>query len=97
VARVTNIKTDLTSALTGIAQEAPRKRLRVRRVPVYCGICGGEIDKKLKAPHPGSWSLDHKLPKSLGGSDHVSNLQAAHLGCNRTKGNRPALYELLGS
>lgn len=32
--------------------------------------------------------VDHKLPKSRGGTDHPDNLQLLCAGCNRSKGNR---------
>ena len=32
--------------------------------------------------------VDHILPKSRGGTDHIDNLQLLYSGCNRSKGNR---------
>lgn len=32
--------------------------------------------------------VDHKLPRSRGGTDHAANLQLLCSGCNRSKGNR---------
>lgn len=40
-----------------------------------CGICG----------KPGATILDHKLARALGGTNELSNLQAAHSGCNARK------------
>lgn len=34
-------------------------------------------------------TVDHVIPRSLGGSDDLSNLRLAHWSCNRAKGNRP--------
>lgn len=53
-----------------------------------CGLCGESIDLSLKFPHPMSRSVDHILPRSLGGPDELSNYQLAHLGCNSAKKNR---------
>ena len=96
MARITDNDLTLAAALSRRPAK-PRGRGRIRRVPVHCGICGGLINPALKAPHPGSYSIDHKLPKAWGGSDLRANLQPAHLGCNKSKGARPTLAELLSA
>lgn len=53
-----------------------------------CQICGEPIDPDLSAPHSMSKTTDHIVPLSRGGQHVVGNLQAAHLGCNISKGNR---------
>lgn len=53
-----------------------------------CHICNKKIYKKYKWPNPLSPSLDHIIPLSKGGSHSQSNIKAAHLGCNCSKGNR---------
>lgn len=53
-----------------------------------CHICKGKIDSNLKAPDPGSATLDHIHPLSLGGSHTYDNVKAAHYGCNSARGNR---------
>jgi 5-methylcytosine-specific restriction endonuclease McrA len=35
----------------------------------------------------GAWEVEHSKPKSKGGSDHLNNLYAACISCNRKKGN----------
>lgn len=57
----------------------------VRRLGTHCAICGEAVDFDLRAPDDGCPSVDHIVPVSLGGSDEWSNLQLAHLGCNREK------------
>lgn len=52
-----------------------------------CGICHAVIDRALKFPHPGSWSLDHIDPD---GPHEPSNWQASHLACNVAKGRAAA-------
>lgn len=39
----------------------------------------------------GGWELDHKIPKSQGGSDEPDNLVAACVPCNRDKSDRSAI------
>ncbi len=53
-----------------------------------CGICGYEIDKNLKTPHPRSPSIDHIIPLGRGGLHSRDNVQAAHFGCNSRKAAR---------
>lgn len=53
-----------------------------------CGICGEPIYKRFKHPHRLSMSVDHKVPLARGGTDVLSNLQLAHLGCNSRKQDR---------
>jgi len=33
-----------------------------------------------------SWTVDHIIPKSLGGSDELENMQVAHLYCQKVQG-----------
>lgn len=57
-----------------------------------CGICGREVNKKLKFPHPLSPCIDHIIPVARGGHpSQLENLQLAHLCCNRQKSDK--LYE----
>ena len=43
-----------------------------------CWLCG----------QPGANTADHVLPIAHGGNDDPSNLRAAHLGCNSSRGSR---------
>lgn len=62
-------------------------RLRVfARDGWRCGICRRKVDRRLKAPHPMSASLDHIIPMSRGGGHTYVNTQCAHLTCNVHKG-----------
>ena len=38
------------------------------------------------------FEVDHKIPQSSGGTDHIENLQLLCAHCNRIKGNRPQEY-----
>jgi hypothetical protein len=53
-----------------------------------CQLCARPIDQALTYPHPMSASLDHKQPLSSGGLHVSANVQASHLRCNMSKGNR---------
>lgn len=64
---------------------------RISRRAIYerdkwmCQLCRKPIDVALKAPDPGSASLDHVIPLARGGKHSAANLQAAHLRCNLRK------------
>ena len=45
-----------------------------------CHYCGFHLPFKLT-------EIDHKLPKSKGGTDHIENLVLACANCNRRKGS----------
>lgn len=51
-----------------------------------CQICQQPVDKNLIFPHPMSKSIDHIIPISRGGSHEESNVQLAHLVCNKKAG-----------
>ena len=58
----------------------------------YCFYCG----KKLawtnygRFGRRGAWEVDHGLPTSRDGTDHLNNLHAACIDCNREKGDMTA-------
>lgn len=52
-----------------------------------CQICLKRVPKNKKAPHPRSPSLDHIIPMSRPGGDHLyTNVRLAHLECNWRRG-----------
>jgi 5-methylcytosine-specific restriction endonuclease McrA len=54
-----------------------------------CGICGRPVDFDFKFPHPLSPCIDHIIPVAKGGHpSDLSNLQLAHLCCNRQKSDK---------
>lgn len=63
-----------------------------------CGICSATI---LYGSHESNisqrnswyaWNVDHIIPKSRGGTDWLDNLQAVHIRCNRSKGDKSGEY-----
>lgn len=59
-----------------------------------CGICGKRVTRA-------TWSLDHIVPLSRGGSHTYANIVLAHRSCNSRRGVgrlpvQPALFPLLG-
>lgn len=59
-----------------------------------CGICnkimdyGAHESVQEQINSTGRWNIDHKLAKSIGGTNDISNLHAVHVSCNRNKGNK---------
>lgn len=54
-----------------------------------CGICGKPVDFGFKFPHPMSPCIDHIIPVAKGGHpSDISNLQLAHMCCNRQKSDK---------
>ena len=59
-----------------------------------CGICGRPVNFDLTFPDPWSPTLDHIIPVAKGGDPaDLSNLQLAHLQCNRMKGTKVHEYK----
>lgn len=53
-----------------------------------CWLCGRSTDPTAPRYAASLPSLDHVVPLSLGGEHTIENLRCAHLGCNRSRGNR---------
>ena len=50
-----------------------------------CGLCRERLPRRADGRRV---HVDHKVPKSQGGSNDLANLQAVHARCNRIKGGR---------
>lgn len=56
------------------------RRVLARTLPCPCPYCGRMVMAGQR------WDIDHAIPAAQGGSDHLSNLRAAHRHCNRQAG-----------
>lgn len=81
-------------------QSAEVREMYGRRDRMVCGICKGHIEDVTDSPcgeydvpagnrywqqYNQRLSLDHIVPKSKGGADYPSNIQAAHVSCNKSR------------
>lgn len=65
---------------------------RILLTQEVCSICGKQVDKSLKYPHPLCAVIDHIIPIAKGGHpSDIKNLALAHNQCNRQKSDK--LYE----
>lgn len=68
---------------------ADRNKKKILLTQTVCGICGKEVDKDLRYPHPLSPCVDHIVPIARGGHpSDISNMQLAHWTCNRQKADK---------
>lgn len=63
--------------LTGFAREDV-----FRRDNWVCQLCNKPVDRDLDHKHKMSATLDHIIPRSIGGGDSIDNLRLAHRSCN---------------
>src|SRR5882672_4608060 len=54
----------------------------------YCHLCGKKLSYRNygRIGEKGAWEFEHSVPRAAGGSDHLNNLYAACITCNRSKG-----------
>lgn len=58
-------------------------------LPDRCSLCGKHVDKGLPGTHPMGPTIDHRIPRSRGGSIYdPSNCALAHHRCNSAKGGK---------
>ncbi|HET9893133.1 MAG TPA: HNH endonuclease signature motif containing protein [Mycobacterium sp.] len=53
-----------------------------------CSICCYPMKRRRKSPSddPDAATIDHRVPRSRDGNDHIDNLQLAHRRCNQQRG-----------
>ena len=61
-----------------------------RRTSGYCHLCHSKLAFKNygRSDDRGAWEVEHSVPRSKGGTDHLNNLFAACVTCNRDKSNK---------
>jgi len=78
--------------------EFERNKKKIYATQTICGICGKPVDRSYKYPHPLSPAIDHIVPIAKGGHPSaLSNLQLAHMCCNRQKSDKLTRNEGNGS
>lgn len=67
--------------------EKTRRRI-FERTDGECHLCGKQMYFKNYGSlgAKGAWEVEHSNPQAKGGTDHLNNLYAAHIRCNREKG-----------
>lgn len=82
----------LDAAYCSKCVRAARKYVTAERVAAEdgtdCKLCGLPVDLSVASPSRLAASVDHIVPRALGGGDERENLQLAHRGCNSSKGHR---------
>lgn len=66
-----------------------KKREVYKKTMGRCHLCGSKLIYKNYGNIfvKGSWEIDHSVPRSLGGTDHLNNLFPVCTYCNKSKGN----------
>lgn len=79
---------------SGLHRTFEKSKRFIFRTQTICGICGHPVNFDKVFPDPWSATVDHIIPVSKGGDPvDVSNLQLAHLQCNRIKGTKAHEYK----
>lgn len=80
---------DRTDKFSGHRSQFLSNKKKILASQSTCGICGREVDKTLKYPHPLCATVDHIIPLDKGGHpSNLDNLQLAHFCCNRQKSDK---------
>lgn len=76
---------------TRSVRDHARKRIAVQvRSGSPCWLCEQPIDLSLRYPNNLSFTVDHVIPTSHGGTNELEQLRPAHAICNKRRGNQPA-------
>jgi hypothetical protein len=61
------------------------REMYARRDGWTCQLCGGEIPRRIVVNDDHNLVIDHVRPVAAGGTDHPSNVRAAHQVCERSR------------
>ncbi|WP_075737497.1 HNH endonuclease [Streptomyces acidiscabies] len=61
------------------------REMYARRDGWCCQLCGGEIPRRIVVNDDHNLAIDHIRPMAAGGTDHPSNVRAAHQVCERAR------------
>ena len=65
-----------------------REAKRLREAATHCALCGGLLaPREMDKMAPMARTIDHIVPKAMGGGDEISNLRVAHRKCNAARGD----------
>lgn len=53
-----------------------------------CWICDNDVDPRAPVGSANAASIDHVVPRALGGTSEPDNLRLAHRKCNSTRGSK---------
>lgn len=70
--------------MTHIHNSAGKLDRLYKRQGGRCAICGEPMSRREDDPHRAT--LDHVMPRSLGGGGSIRNLRAAGMSCNTSRG-----------
>jgi hypothetical protein len=61
-----------------------------RKTSGYCHLCHAKLSRKNygQVGKRGAWQVEHSVPRSKGGTDHLNNLFPACVSCNCDKSNK---------
>ena len=65
------------------------REMYARRDGWACQLCGGEIPRQIVVNDDHNLVIDHIRPVAAGGTDHPSNVRAAHQACERSRRHSP--------
>ncbi|MEV7154864.1 HNH endonuclease [Streptomyces misionensis] len=71
------------------------REMYARRDGWICQLCGMDIPRLPVINDAHNLSIDHVRPQSAGGSDHPSNVRAAHQTCTASRRNAPHADEFI--
>lgn len=71
-----------------MAKDMNRLKKIYQKTDGYCHICHKKLALTNHGKHGarGAWHIEHSIPKSKGGTDHLNNLFPACISCNLEKG-----------